>query len=327
MSSFTETAEYKAAFVANWTTNLNASNPDRALSAGYWVDVGGQKVAVRITVPFSESSENGRVILKLSPWSNGVNDDVDVAEAVALAAGGARVISLSPPGIDKGTSGLNRRQRRALRRGDFSEVAKLQIGAANKAYCAAFLQDMPEDLYVWGSSQGGANAVVVAEQLRLAGANVRRLIVGSTPVHERRVAKLALEYFKDAPNTLRLLGQFALPWREPGDRDIYKKTMPAFIKRMVMRPIAHIWPGLALAKGLEYARILDFAQRNPNTGVDFWVGENDPISPKEEWWRLTDAINKSRVGQWATTQVLQDMPHGVTSDPTAILVVASRMHL
>jgi len=328
MAIFTETTEYHEAYARNWMRDLNATHPDRPLSAGYKVDVEGQKHGVRITVPLHEDQESGRVVLKFTPWSNGVDDDVDAAEAVALAASGARVISLGIPGIDQGTSKLTRSQRRALKRGDFGQLARAQIEAARKAYKLAFLEDMPDEVTIWGSSQGGSNAVAAAELLLQSGVNVRQLVIGSTPaLSERRLSRLALDYFADGPKTVRALGRYSLPWREPADKDLRWKTLPVFVTRMLTRAGSHYAPAAALAKGLDCDRIFNIATRNTRMSVDFWAGENDPISPAERWQVLARSINAGRMAALALVHILPGMPHGVTSDVNAISVMARRVHL
>lgn len=318
---------YQAAYKeTKWV--MDPTNPDRALSAGYIQEIKGQKIAVRITVPLNPvEDEAEKVVIKCSPWSNGVNDDVDAAEAVSLAASGVRVISISPMGIDKGSSKLTREQKRALKSGDFSLLAEAQIAAALSVYEQVFADGLPESVVVWGSSLGGSNAREVAAQLLKMGIGIDRLVIGSTPaLQERELARLAIEYFKDGPKTMKLLGKYALPWREPADKDIYKKTMPAFLGRMFAKVAGHLWPAAALARGGEGDKIFNLAMAN-DLKLDFWVGEKDPISAAESWQYLAQRINMYSLGSVATVHVVKGAPHGVTSDATAITLMARRVKL
>src|SRR5690242_16243692 len=158
----TDTTEYRNTYRLSQEA-LDPNNSDRAVSAGYFETVNGQKIAVRVTAPlFPVAREHKKVIIKCTPWSNGVNDDTDTAEAVSLAAQGARVISVGIMGMDKGSSKLTRRQRRALKKGDFGPVAEAQMAAALQAYRHVFFADNKKQalkkITVWGASQGGSRS-------------------------------------------------------------------------------------------------------------------------------------------------------------------------
>ncbi len=322
----TDLDDYRSTY-ARMKREMDPTNSDRALSGSYETKVGkGKQIfAVRVTTPLVQAEgEQDRVVIKLSPWSNGVDDDVDAAEAVALATtSGARVISVSVPGIDKGTSKLNLEQREALKNGDFGPLAEAQLAAVLAVYEHVFADGDPKKVTVWGSSQGGTNAVAIAEKLFAAGIDVEQLVVGSTPaLIPRKLGELAAEYAKDGPKALKILGKFSLPWREPTDKLIYKKTMPAFVRRMIGRVAGHLWPAKALAQGGEFARLKRLALDHPRMKLNVWIGEDDPISPLRLWRYIIDDIDLYRP---AVLHVLPGMPHGVTSDPTAIAIMAREL--
>jgi hypothetical protein len=330
-------AEYLAAYERAKQIIGNLS-PDRFDAR--FVEVGKGKEHQWLPVSVVRAATNpkeAQTLLHIVPWSDSARYSNTAGLAAVLSElTGYNVVTIGLPGMGKEATALTRRQRRALRKGNFEPVAEAQLEAFQKAYRWAFGEDLDKEkaVHLWGVSQGASNIVAMAEVAHKAGYKVGDFIMGANvALTRRKFATVALGFCIDGlRGGLDLIKNFGLEYMDQSNPVMKEKrngVLRVLIGRALVAPRSHLLPVAALAKGLDADRIVDLVERGVISGEFIeWAGGRDLISTEPERAVLSRRIELTRLQRSIASLVIRQRtlpgaPHAIVSDPAATVQVAS----